>query len=47
MAYDKKRDKIILYGGENTELTGNGPDAKLSDTWEWDGAQWSARTQAK
>jgi hypothetical protein len=47
MAYDQKRDKIILYGGENSDLNGNGSDTKLSDTWEWDGKQWSLRTAAQ
>ena len=45
MAYDQKRDKIILYGGVSGGMSG--PEVKLSDTWEWDGTQWSERTPAK
>jgi hypothetical protein len=33
MAYDKVRQKVILYGGQNS--SGN-----LSDLWEWDGVNW-------
>ena len=41
MAYDQKRDRIILYGGESGGMSNDSPEMKLSDTWEWDGAQWS------
>jgi hypothetical protein len=44
MAYDQKRDKIILYGGESGGMSGNSPEMKFSDTWEWDGTQWWERT---
>jgi hypothetical protein len=34
MVYDKRRKKIILYGGENE-------NGDLGDMWEWDGTKWS------
>lgn len=34
MAYDKKRDKVVLFGGR----LGWPNDA--NDTWEWDGNEW-------
>ncbi len=39
MAYDKKRERIVLFGG--TDSTGC---QQLSDTWEWDGSDWHFRT---
>jgi tetratricopeptide (TPR) repeat protein len=41
MAYDKARDKVVLFGGYN-DATGQ----YLGDTWEWDAAteQWSLRS---
>lgn len=33
MAFDKNRNKIVLYGGGNGETI-------LGDTWEWNGAKW-------
>jgi hypothetical protein len=32
-AYDKARDRVILFGGWNGE-------SLERDTWEWDGSQW-------
>jgi hypothetical protein len=34
MAYDAHRNRVVLFGG----FTGA---SYLSDTWEWDGGQWS------
>jgi len=34
MAYDSKRKKVVLFGGQQSWLT------KLNDTWEWDGVNW-------
>jgi hypothetical protein len=34
MAYDRDRDRVVLFGGEG--LAGG----SFSDTWEWDGANW-------
>src|SRR5262249_6647649 len=31
MVYDAKRKKIVMFGGEDTNLN------SLGDTWEWDG----------
>ncbi|HZI29542.1 MAG TPA: kelch repeat-containing protein [Gemmatimonadaceae bacterium] len=36
MAYDRDRDRVVLYGGEAMP---NGP--LLSDTWEFNGTSWS------
>jgi len=33
MVYDRKRERIVLFGGWNGE-------ALLADTWEWDGTRW-------
>jgi hypothetical protein len=34
MAYDKMRNKIILYGGGNGQII-------FGDTWEWNGTNWT------
>jgi len=36
MAYDNKRDRMVVFGGV-TEKN----EAPFSDTWEWDGTGWS------
>src|SRR5450432_3097305 len=41
MAYDRKRDKVVLFGGGITFVR-----PFLNDTWEWDGAAWSQRFPA-
>lgn len=38
LAYDRDRDRVVLYGGEVGAGT---PD--LADTWEFDGATWNVR----
>jgi hypothetical protein len=38
MAYDRDRNRIVLYGGEVAAGT---PD--LADTWEFDGTAWARR----
>jgi hypothetical protein len=35
LAYDQRRDRVVLFGGRN-----RWPDGDLNDTWEWDGAIW-------
>ena len=35
MAYDRKRDRIVLFGGRK-----GWPDGDLNDTWEWNGTEW-------
>lgn len=35
LAYDHRRDRVVLFGGRN-----RWPDGDLNDTWEWDGATW-------
>jgi hypothetical protein len=37
MAWDAARQRVVLFGGF-------GGLARLSDTWEWDGATWTQRT---
>lgn len=37
MAYDPKHQRIVLFGGSSNQVL-------LSDTWEWDGTNWSLRT---
>ena len=41
MAYDRARDRLVLFGG-NRVLFGDGGDADtfLSDHWEWSAAGW-------
>ncbi len=39
--YDPSRKRIVLFGGMDHTL-GN---SFLGDTWEWDGAHWSLRSQ--
>jgi hypothetical protein len=34
MAYDSRRERVVMYGGIG------GTNQRLSDTWEWDGRQW-------
>ncbi len=40
MVYDDARQRIVLFGG----LSGSGSGSELSDTWEWDGANWTQIT---
>jgi cysteine-rich repeat protein len=35
IAYDARRDRVVLFGGETNGGT------NLNDTWEWDGTNWS------
>lgn len=35
MAYDTRRNRLVIFGGNN--------GANLGDTWEWDGAVWTQR----
>jgi hypothetical protein len=41
MTYDSDRDRVVLFGGRllvNPSKSGAG---NLSDTWEWNGAEWT------
>ena len=40
LAYDSRRQRTVLFGGEIAG-TKNQPEALLSDTWIWDGVQWT------
>jgi hypothetical protein len=44
MAYDSARGKTVLFGGAAAIPSINTP--LLADTWEWNGANWAARTPA-
>lgn len=35
MAYDTRRNRLVIFGGNN--------GANLGDTWEWDGTTWTQR----
>jgi hypothetical protein len=39
LAYDAARARVVLFGGANYR----GPNPYLSDTWEWDGTDWTQR----
>lgn len=39
MVYDAQRRKVLLFGGWNGDFFG----PALSDTWEWDGQNWTQR----
>jgi hypothetical protein len=36
MAFDIPRARIVLFGGDSKTFS------QLDDTWEWDGASWTA-----
>ena len=36
MAYDARRGRVVMFGGINP-----GTNQRQSDTWEWDGRQWT------
>jgi hypothetical protein len=38
IVYDKKRNKIVLFGGGKADT-----DIRYNDTWEWDGKQWKEK----
>jgi hypothetical protein len=38
MAYDRARDRVVLFGGE---IGAGVPD--LADTWEFDGTTWTRK----
>jgi hypothetical protein len=41
MAYDRARQVTVLFGGWQTDATGD--LVTLGDLWEWDGAAWNLR----
>lgn len=36
MVYDRKRDRIVMFGGR-----GSSGASLMGDTWEWDGSSWT------
>jgi hypothetical protein len=45
MAYDTARGKTVLFGGYHYDTMAN-TSTWCSDTWEWDGTNWTQRTPA-
>jgi hypothetical protein len=43
-AYDKRRERLVVYGG--LAATGETRGQPAADTWEWDGERWSRRSNA-
>lgn len=41
MAYDSRRGRVVLFGGQ--ALAPDGTVFALKDLWEWDGAEWRFR----
>ncbi len=41
MAYDSRRGRVVIFGGQALDPGGNVPT--LNDLWEWDGTQWYFR----
>ena len=39
MAYDAKRERVVLFGGGGPG--GPGLYNSFADVWEWDGAAWA------
>lgn len=46
MAYDDATQQIVLYGGQSATPSGGVLDL-LSDTWTWDGTDWTQRAPVK
>jgi hypothetical protein len=44
LVHDEARGRTVLFGGVNAALT---VQTLLSDTWEWDGTDWTQRTPAQ
>jgi hypothetical protein len=40
MAYDRARQRIVLFGG-TILLDGGKQRQRINETWEWDGKRWS------
>lgn len=40
LAYDSARERVVLYGGHDA----NGD--RLGDIWDWDGTEWTDRTES-
>jgi hypothetical protein len=43
MAFDESRGVVVMYGGTRQYASQGGP---FSDTWEWDGVDWTERFPA-
>lgn len=46
MAYDADRGRVVLFGGCASPDPSTCAGSYLDDTWEWDGASWSAASPA-
>ncbi len=40
LAYDRKRQRVVLFGGVSAPPGPNQPQTFFSDTWLWDGKSW-------
>jgi hypothetical protein len=41
LAYDSARKQVVLFGGVREPPAPRQPQTFLSDTWIWDGADWT------
>ena len=46
LAYDRDRDRVILFGGFNYSTDGKNTIVPLFDTWEFDGENWTRVNQS-
>ncbi len=44
MAYDKRRGRVVLFGGGGVTPLGNLYSPATATTWEWDGSRWVDKT---
>jgi hypothetical protein len=40
LAYDRRRQRVVLFGGVSAPGGPNGSQTFLGDTWTWDGRRW-------
>ncbi len=43
MAFDRRRGRLVLFGGHACRTNGEGEMIRFGDTWEWDGSSWRQR----
>jgi len=43
MVADPAHGQVLLFGGEEPDLSSGNPSLELSDTWTWDGTTWTPR----
>ena len=47
MAYDDATGEVVLFGGQSATPGAGGALSPLTDTWTWDGTNWTRRTPAQ